>query len=1856
VADFIQQYRETFPEFRKSTDTEIIDTLYDRFGGPDSGVDKADFALSMKGRGPRISPLRAGIEGLKGAAETAIARGAQAVGAEETAQEYLRSAEERGEDVAARYQPVTRSFEDVNDPYTFYRYMLERGGESAPQMAAMLGGGVLGLGARGALGLAGLAAARGIPASAAAAAGSTAVGTGAYTGYNIQRQMEEGTPFEETSLGAAGAAALGQSALDTLSLATILRGFPGLSLGQAGSRVAATARRAVEAGATEALTETGQQALEILQADPEKLFSFSPEVQEELKQAAIAGGLLGGALGGVGGAITYRRPPAAAPETETEGGTETGTEGGQTSTTGTDIDTQAAGTDIDTQAAGIDTQATGVEPPPAQGAAGVEPPPAQGAAVEPPPAQGAAVEPPPVQGAEPGQVTAVEPPPTAQGQQPLAPAPKMAPPTQPEPVPAPKAPSGIELFASPSPPSLPKKLQLGKWNYNYGQQGSFTLNFGSDLEKALFQVSKKTTKPADLQYRDWLKDQGLTDNQIDTLSSDFRQQLTSFIGQKVKAGQTTGTITVPRYNPSMVGLGATAPVPTKAPTPASPAPTGPSVTAAQPPAAPAPQGPEAEPMEFGTGAEPGVTPGQTPFPEQVSRRKTVPVTFGAGINGYQVQTQAPGQATAIITVAREDYDRLQNILPGAIDILGEIHARMFPGMEMKLKVPAGGDSRGGSLVLSPKQFLLQVNPDVLEAEFGTGPNRQTKMLHTLFHELMHPVEEVYLANAPLSVLDAIIKQYVRLRNPSAVNRAAVVYALKRTHVKASDPEFVKGLLSSFGLKARVYEEYVKSTSKQYPISVYLEGPSSSTSLTRDYYRSFTEWVAEQGAAWLVKEAQGLVPKTTFEKFQKAILDRLRKLYREIAKSLGFAPRKGAFEAFLEENYGKRAQVSATPDGSIKDPRIIDYPFDNLESEAQGKPTISKKAVSAYLAKNRPPKTDMAGRAGAGEPLMREERATSPAAPADVEAAQNKLAKAYTKPESMGFKGFLRAIKEAYDSGSYKNLGDKLTYALTDRFIYVKRLQERYVDWLKKQGLSLQAAYDGRHPIAANLSAYAAILGRENVLGQLETLIKYGGKPVIRMFSKSNDPLEKSLDGMLVIDGSDGSAGLTFLADLIREDTLDAFKYYAMAKRVLGKYSDKEAPITQEEAKAIVEHHEKDPVVMKAYKDYQAFNKAMMQMAVDAGVLSQDVADAFLEHNDYYPFYREMDETGRYTGPLFTGGVLTRTKIQKAVGGSAQLEADPVEVIMKNAQFWMHSAAKNVAARKIFTMMESLGDATPIKKGAKLPPDQTEAVVRINGREQYYALKDPVMAAALETTGAQQLPNWTRIPAKFTQFYRELVTRSPDFILKNVFRDPMGAYVTSGVDFNPFAPIRGFVNGIVDPQKIPEMLALQNWGIKGGFRAIPGVEDATQLLNENFKPTSNGIYVVPNGNVLTGIIAKAWNKLGEISEASDAATRMEIYKQVLAKTGNEAEAAFRAQEVINFRKQGASSIVRYMSIMVPFINGRLQGMDVTARAFGPKAFANTMIKGGYLFAASMAMQALFGDDEEYKQLPDYVRYSTMPVPLKLLGLGDSGFVAIPKPFEIGFVFQTFPEVLAQAMMGNIENRDIGKAALEQLKSTFGLALFPQIIAPIAELIVNRSTLTGLPIVTEAQKNLPPELQYTAATSDIVKNLAGSAGLSPVQVEALIKGYGGQIVTSLLGLVDGMYRTASGVGVEKDWTQYPTVSTFLKTQANTNPKGVADIYRLSAEIQGVTTAINTYVAQGQADKAANLMKENEGLLTIKQSVSALRTQLNTLSRNERMLVNNPNIPQDQKNAQLDQIKEARRQIGRVMTESLIDKTGK
>ena len=67
--------------------------------------------------------------------------------------------------------------------------------------------------------------------------------------------------------------------------------------------------------------------------------------------------------------------------------------------------------------------------------------------------------------------------------------------------------------------------------------------------------------------------------------------------------------------------------------------------------------------------------------------------------------------------------------------------------------------------------------------------------------------------------------------------------------------------------------------------------------------------------------------------------------------------------------------------------------------------------------------------------------------------------------------------------------------------------------------------------------------------------------------------------------------------------------------------------------------------------------------------------------------------------------------------------------------------------------------------------------------------------------------------------------------------------------------------------------------------------------------------IPNtgrGSLIDNVEA-IWDWSGDVSTKSDAATRNAVYKDVLARTGNEAEAIFQAMEIINFSRAGTNPL-------------------------------------------------------------------------------------------------------------------------------------------------------------------------------------------------------------------------------------------------------------------------------------------------------------------------------------------------------------
>ena len=257
-----------------------------------------------------VGALESGFYQSLGRLEAAGGKAAQATGLESLS-DYLFRKSQESQEYAAKYKPDVADISQISGPTDVAKFAGSTILQSAPESVAGIGGALIG-GSIGALG--GPAAPVTIPLGSFI--GSAIASLPFFMGGNLQRQaQEQNIPLEQTSGYAASAGAFSQAPLQA-AFDVLLKGklpISGVAVDVVRkSFLKEVAKTAGEGAGMELLTEPAQQAIELAQANPEKLLEFGPEVQKELLNAAAGGVLAGGTLGGVGGAIgTIGRPTEA---------------------------------------------------------------------------------------------------------------------------------------------------------------------------------------------------------------------------------------------------------------------------------------------------------------------------------------------------------------------------------------------------------------------------------------------------------------------------------------------------------------------------------------------------------------------------------------------------------------------------------------------------------------------------------------------------------------------------------------------------------------------------------------------------------------------------------------------------------------------------------------------------------------------------------------------------------------------------------------------------------------------------------------------------------------------------------------------------------------------------------------------------------------------------------------------------------------------------------------------------------------------------------------------------------------------------------------------------------------------------------------------------------------------------------------------------------------------------------------------------------------------------------------------------------------------------------------------------------
>ena len=577
--------------------------------------------------------------------------------------------------------------------------------------------------------------------------------------------------------------------------------------------------------------------------------------------------------------------------------------------------------------------------------------------------------------------------------------------------------------------------------------------------------------------------------------------------------------------------------------------------------------------------------------------------------------------------------------------------------------------------------------------------------------------------------------------------------------------------------------------------------------------------------------------------------------------------------------------------------------------------------------------------------------------------------------------------------------------------------------------------------------------------------------------------------------------------------------------------------------------EKDhPEFRQIQEEWTTFNNGLVQFLVDTGVLSEGDKAKFTEFSDYIPFYRQMD--GEKTiGPNLFQSISGVKKPKKLKEGTDKAPlADFLETIVRNTQSSIQMGMKNVAAQRAIGVATEIGMADRLRPNAPTGLDTVQVLEK--GQVVTYQVADPLFIEAVKSLNMPELP-FIGLLSGPANFLRNMVTKDPGFMLANMVRDSMAAYVTSGVKMTPIADtIRNFGKAMANTS--PEYEALLNAGILGGYEFSQNIEASAESFERELKKKYEGKSTFQR--ILNPMTAPRalWEALEKGTTASDAATRIEVYKRTLAETNNEAEALHRALEVMNFNRKGSSAVVRIMTAAIPFLNARMQGLDVLYRAgisptfrqlmYGDKptdrqkSIQKAFIVRGMTMAAMSAMYwTLTHDDEEYKRQEQETKDNNWLIP----SLG----IKIPIPFEIGVIFKVIPERLMALTLGEDTNKDFMESMARNLRSTLAIDYLPQAIKPFVETETNFSLFTRRPIVGQGLEGVAPEFQVGPGTSSLAATLGSTLGMSPMKIDHLIGGYTGTMGMYMVSALDGVINMNTDTPTaSKRFEQLPLIKRF------------------------------------------------------------------------------------------------------------------
>lgn len=784
----------------------------------------------------------------------------------------------------------------------------------------------------------------------------------------------------------------------------------------------------------------------------------------------------------------------------------------------------------------------------------------------------------------------------------------------------------------------------------------------------------------------------------------------------------------------------------------------------------------------------------------------------------------------------------------------------------------------------------------------------------------------------------------------------------------------------------------------------------------------------------------------------------------------------------------------------------------------------------------------------------------------------------------------------------QNFGTRLRQGLVDQFAPIKEISEK--------------AY-----ILARLSK-----GSD---GAVEAALLYG-KPYLR-------------DGVADVDIKDGGFA-NVLASLKGEH--DRFFQWVAAQRAQRlKAESKENLLTDRDITALrsldagrmADGTARMPLYAAALRELNAFNEASLKVARDSGLIDQAAYD-LMKDQPYVPFYRLMEEDGGMRGPRFSSGLVNQQAWKKLKGGTQQLNADLLQNTLMNWSHLYAAAARNRASQATMDAAEKLGVAYQV-------PADTKGAVKVmrEGVAEHWAVEDPYLVDAISAMSYTP-PGIVKAMAPFKRLLTFGVTVNPTFKIRNLIRDSLSAIAQSDLSYNPLENVaKGWKATDKNSQTYASMLA------SGGIIKF-GTQENTNQLRGKIERLGGTMLDKQGFDKLKDQMRSLWEVYEEFGDRTENVNRTALYERLRAKGLSHAEASFQARDLMDFSMSGKWETVRFLAQTVPFLNARLQGLYKLGRAAGedPRRFA---AMAGAVSMASLGLLAAYADDDDWKKREDFDRDNFW-----WFKIGDKAF-RIPKPFEVGAI-GTVAERTAELMMSEeMTGKRFGQRISDMVFNTFAMDPTPQAIKPFLDVYANKDSFSGRAIEGMADERLRPQDRYNERTSEVAR-LLGSwglpdpvrlakgeySGLSPKQVDFLLRGYFGWLATVSTSATDAIARPMLDRGERPAMRLRDTflAGNFVEELPTGSSRYVTTMYEQAKDVEQAWASYQAAIKSGDVELARSIQEEEGPKLRNRMAINAAKQQMAELGQRAKKIEGDRLLSAEAKRERLNEIEQRRNAI--------------